>query len=198
MSRYIEDLNPIVKEKAKEWLSLCKKNGLDLIIIQTTRTISEQNSLYAKGRTTSGSIITNAKGGYSYHNYALALDFCPLVNGKCAWDRTDLFTKAGQLAKQIGFEWGGDFKSIKDMPHIQMTFGLSISDLLNGKKPPIKLEQTQLPTYLTLTLNDINCPIYDYKNLNGKYYVGLRDLLVQLGYKNIVGDVVNVSVKATK
>lgn len=194
----MEDLNPIVEKKANEWLALCKKNGLELMITQTIRTISEQNALYAKGRTTSGSIVTNAKGGYSYHNYGLALDFCPLVNGKCAWNRADLFTKIGQLAKQVGFEWGGDFKSIKDMPHIQMTFGLSISDLRNGKIPPAKLEQPQLPTYLTLTLNDVNYPVYDYKNINGKYYVGLRDLLVQLGYKNITGDVANVSVKATK
>ncbi len=30
-----------------------------------------------------------------------------------------------------GFEWGGNFRSISDMPHFQMTFGYSISDLLN-------------------------------------------------------------------
>lgn len=58
--------------------------------------------------------------------------------------------------------------------------------------------QPTLPAYLTLTLNDINYPVYDYKNIDGKYYVGLRDLLVQLGYKSITGDVANVSVKATK
>ncbi|WP_305953443.1 M15 family metallopeptidase [Paenibacillus sp. P32E] len=35
-------------------------------------------------------------------------------------------------AKALGFEWGGDFKSIKDAPHFQMTFGLSTSALRQG------------------------------------------------------------------
>lgn len=136
MSRFLEDLHPLVEDKARDWLSICKSKGYDVLITNTLRTNAEQNALYAKGRTAPGSIVTNVTGGRSYHNYGLAMDFCPLVNGKCAWDRHDLFKEIASIAKSLGFTWGGDFKSFVDMPHLQMTFDLSIKDLLNGKRPP--------------------------------------------------------------
>src|SRR5699024_4287317 len=37
-----------------------------------------------------------------------------------------------------GFEWGGDWQSIVDRPHIQMTGGLSLAQLQAGKKPNLK------------------------------------------------------------
>src|ERR1043165_556102 len=61
---------------------------------QTLRTFEEQNALYAQGRTKPGQIVTNAKGGQSYHNYGLAIDFALLIdkNGdgkpdEVSWDR---------------------------------------------------------------------------------------------------------------
>ncbi len=135
MNRNLKDLNPIVESKTIEWLEACKNVGLDILVTNTYRSMHEQSKLYNKGRTTPGNIVTYAKAGYSYHQHRLAVDFCPMLGGECAWNRTDLFTQAGEIAKSLGFEWGGDWKN-KDMPHIQMTFGLSIQDLLHGKKPP--------------------------------------------------------------
>jgi peptidoglycan L-alanyl-D-glutamate endopeptidase CwlK len=40
----------------------------------TLRTFAEQDGLYAQGRSKPGAIVTNAKGGQSYHNYGLAID----------------------------------------------------------------------------------------------------------------------------
>lgn len=40
------------------------------------RSFAEQDKLYAQGRTNkSKPIVTNARGGYSAHNYGLAIDF---------------------------------------------------------------------------------------------------------------------------
>lgn len=39
------------------------------------RTFDNQDQLYAQGRTTSGPIVTNAKGGESPHNYGAASDW---------------------------------------------------------------------------------------------------------------------------
>ncbi|MFC6649462.1 M15 family metallopeptidase [Paenibacillus rhizoplanae] len=39
-----------------------------------------------------------------------------------------------QEAKALGFEWGGDWTSFKDYPHLQMVFGLKIADLRAGKQ----------------------------------------------------------------
>ena len=103
----------------------------------TLRTIDEQNRLYAKGRTIRGQIVTNARGGQSYHNYGLAIDIVLISEGKATWDRKKDFDQDGQadfmevvkIFKEHGWEWGGDFKSFKDFPHFQKTFGYTTSQL---------------------------------------------------------------------
>ena len=66
-------------------------------ISQGLRTISEQNALYAQGRTDkTKKIVTNAKGGSSYHNFGLAIDVVLILDGKTAsWDdKTDFDVEA--------------------------------------------------------------------------------------------------------
>ena len=108
------------------------------------RTKQEQDELFAQGRTKAGKIVTNARGGYSYHNYGLAVDICLIIDGKTAvWDfKTDFdldgiadWLEIVRIFKAYGWEWGGDWKKFPDAPHFQKTFGLSIADLLNGKQP---------------------------------------------------------------
>lgn len=117
----------------------------------TLRTIAEQDALYAQGRTKKGPVVTNAKGGLSYHNYGLAIDIVLIVdkdgNGSyetAAWDTKSDFDKDGKadwkevvtIFKEHGWEWGGDWKFV-DAPHFQKTFGKSVRELLvlyNNKK----------------------------------------------------------------
>lgn len=98
--------------------------GVRLRFAHTLRTISEQNYLYSQGRTRSGSIVTNAKGGQSIHNFGLAFDIVILLdedgNGafeKAVWNGKWFNTVVMEL-KGYGFEWGGDWK-FKDAPHFQ-------------------------------------------------------------------------------
>jgi peptidoglycan L-alanyl-D-glutamate endopeptidase CwlK len=107
------------------------------------RTFAEQDALYAQGRTRSGNIVTNAKAGHSNHNYGLALDFVLIKGGydmKADDDHDGIadWLEVVAIAKLFGFEWGGDWITFKDNPHIEMTFGLSIKDLLAGKRPTDK------------------------------------------------------------
>ena len=108
------------------------------------RTKKEQDELYAIGRTKAGKIVTNARGGYSYHNYGLAVDICLIIDGKTAvWDAKTDFDLDGisdwmeivRIFKAYGWEWGGDWRRFPDLPHFQKTFGLTITDLLAGKQP---------------------------------------------------------------
>lgn len=103
----------------------------------TLRTFSEQNSLYAQGRTTSGSIVTKAKGGQSIHNYGLAFDIVLLEGGNASWDTVKDFDGDSRsdwmevinIFKNNGYEWGGDWQ-FKDTPHLQKTFGYTWQELL--------------------------------------------------------------------
>ncbi len=91
--------------------------------------------------------MTIAKGGQSYHNYGLAIDFAlKLDNGNVVWDLDRDDNNNGEadwmevvaIAKDLGFEWGGDWTSFKDYPHLQMDFGLSIRELQYGKRPKVE------------------------------------------------------------
>jgi peptidoglycan LD-endopeptidase CwlK len=35
-------------------------------------------------------------------------------------------------AKELGFDWGGDWAAFKDYPHLQMDFGISLRELQRG------------------------------------------------------------------
>jgi peptidoglycan L-alanyl-D-glutamate endopeptidase CwlK len=136
MSRLLIDLNPVVEKMVLMLLERCLAVHVYVLITQTKRTMDEQNALYSQGRSQPGKIVTKAKGGESYHNYGLALDFVPLdQNGHADWTDMDAFITIGNIAKEIGFEWGGDWK-FTDLPHLQYTFGLTIADLKSGKEIP--------------------------------------------------------------
>ncbi|ASA20962.1 M15 family metallopeptidase [Paenibacillus donghaensis] len=144
-SKRLAGLHPVVLAAAVALIERSYARGVNIVITQGLRTIEEQDALYAQGRTKPGPIVTNAKGGTSYHNYGLAIDFALLLpNGSSvSWDLnrdgdgdgTKDWTEVVQEAKALGFEWGGDFVSIKDAPHFQITFGLKISQLRAGQKP---------------------------------------------------------------
>ncbi|MEJ8555473.1 M15 family metallopeptidase [Tepidibacter sp. Z1-5] len=172
MSRNLDDLHPYVKYLAEKFIEECKNQGIDILIYSTFRSKEEQNKLYEQGRSAPGNKVTNARGGYSYHNYGLAFDCVPIINKKAQWDRTDLYEKMGQLGKSIGLEWGGDFKIFKDMPHFQWRGGLKIKDLLQGKIPisQLKLELENSINKL-FQENIINTPNYwiDNKEYKTEY-----------------------------
>lgn len=133
-SRDIKHLHPRLQAMASDLISKCKEQGITIIITQTLRDTEYQNSLYAIGRTKPGKKVTNSPGGSSYHNYGLAFDVVPTKNGVADWDSPH-WNKIGAIGKTVGLEWGGGFTKIKDMPHFQFTFGLTIADLKAGKRP---------------------------------------------------------------
>ena len=134
-SRDIKDLHPHVRTLVERFLAACAKEGIDVIITSTYRDMESQAALYAQGRTAPGKIVTNAKAGQSWHNYRLAFDFCPIINGKAQWNDTKLFTRCGEIAESVGLEWAGRWKSFKELAHCQATAGLTLAQLQAGKLP---------------------------------------------------------------
>ncbi|NIK70699.1 MULTISPECIES: M15 family metallopeptidase [unclassified Paenibacillus] len=144
-STAIVGLHPIVAEKADELVAQTGKLGIKIMITDDFRSSEEQNALYKKGRSEPGQVVTNVRGGASYHNYGLAVDFALVKpDGDVIWDMEYDGNRNGKsdwmevvsAAKKLGFAWGGDWTSFKDYPHLQMDFGYSIKDLQNGKRPP--------------------------------------------------------------
>lgn len=137
MSRAIKDLHPLVAEKATLFLGLALTKHIELLITSTLRTFDEQADLFALGRTAPGKKVTNAKPGASWHNFGLAFDVVPIVNGKAVWNDNVLWEQIGDLGRQMGLIWGGDFKNFKDKPHFEYHPNLTLveaNDLRNQNK----------------------------------------------------------------
>ncbi len=141
----IAKIHPKLRQEAIEAIDEAEAGlppHLAIRVVQGLRTIEEQNALYAQGRTKPGPKVTNAKGGSSFHNYGLALDFAILEdkdrNGTyevLSWDTARDMDKDGVIDWQEvvrafekrGWEWGGKWRTFKDLPHVQKTFGHSIA-----------------------------------------------------------------------
>ena len=134
-SRNITDLVPRVANKCTLFIKYCADAGVDVIITSTYRDDESQNALYAQGRTAPGRKVTNVEGGHSFHNYKVAFDFVPVVNGKAIWDDQDLWKRCGDIAKQVGLEWGGSWNTFPDAPHCQDTGGYNIAEYITKRVP---------------------------------------------------------------
>lgn len=122
MGRDVSKLHPELQEKVKKFKSACERAGLKVGISECFRTVKEQNDLYAQGRTKPGNIVTHAKGSTysSMHMWGVAFDFYR-NDGKGVYnDSGNFFEKCGKIGKSIGLEWGGDWKSFPDRPHLQL------------------------------------------------------------------------------
>jgi peptidoglycan L-alanyl-D-glutamate endopeptidase CwlK len=117
-SERIATLEPVTRGLCEQFLSVCAQNAVGVRVTQALRTMDEQASLWAQGRTVPGKIVTRAKPGQSPHNFGMAFDICfsgaiPYPDAEGPWEQV------GAYGKGVGLDWGGDFKSIKDRPHFE-------------------------------------------------------------------------------
>lgn len=123
-------LHPICQKVFEDFINECENTfDITLRITQGLRTIAEQDSIYAQGRTTTGNIVTNAKGGSSFHNYGLAIDLCQMVDNDTVVEWKFDISKLSQIAKKYSLDWGGNWHTLKDYPHFQFTNGYIWQDL---------------------------------------------------------------------
>ena len=115
----IETLHPKVRPLARKLLEEAQEQGISVKIISGHRTYAEQDELYAQGRTKPGPIVTKARGGHSNHNFGLAFDIGIFsADGKKYYGEHEDYARVGEIGKELGLEWGGDWE-FKDEPHFQ-------------------------------------------------------------------------------
>lgn len=119
-------VHPELAKRVVAVIEALMNRGIEVRVVQGLRTYAEQDALYAQGRTKPGKRVTNARGGYSNHNFGLAVDLCPFKDGEPQWDDDAAFNAIGQEAKRQALEWGGDWTKLVDKPHIQL-HGLTVA-----------------------------------------------------------------------
>lgn len=124
----------------------CIARGAEYYATSGYRSVADQNALYALGRTVKntnptaakpmGDVVTNAKGGQSFHNFQIAIDFCYDKDKTREGLQPDWNAAAYKIlaeeAEKLGLEAGANWTSFKDYPHIQLKIskvGLSLKDL---------------------------------------------------------------------
>lgn len=127
----IEKLHPLIREEVKMIIRECDESltgKAKVRITQGLRSFEEQEKLYAIGRITYGKKVTNAKAGQSIHNYGLAVDICMIIDGKTAswdtvrdWDNDKVadWYECVKIFAKYGWDWGGNWKTFKDLPHFE-------------------------------------------------------------------------------
>lgn len=111
------DLVRVVMRCAKDWKSVTFTFGITCGV----RTVEEQKILVKNGKsTTMRSRHIPAKNGFSH-----AVDFVAIIDGKVNWEMPNyrkiaLAMKAAAKAEGVKVEWGGDWKTFVDGPHLQL------------------------------------------------------------------------------
>ena len=129
-NKRIAKIDPRIQQRVADFINAAQKHGIKLRVAQGFRSFHAQNNLYAKGRTRAQldakglqhikarpneMRVTNAIGGHSGHNWGLAIDVVPIVNGQADWDGP--WHKIASIGKKAGLKWGGDWQSFVDKPH---------------------------------------------------------------------------------
>lgn len=120
--KMIATLLPEVRPYARALVHKAAANDIDIRIISGLRSYAEQDELYSRGRTKLGPIVTNARGGYSNHNFGIAFDV-GVFEGSQYLGESPKYKAVGALGMELGLEWGGSWKTIVDQPHFQLRPG---------------------------------------------------------------------------
>ena len=147
----ISQLDPSIQSRVKThiantnkllWAEIDRRNQVkegsakccSVRITQGLRSVDEQNRLYQQGRNGNpGPKVTNAKGGYSWHNFGLAWDIAFICGNSVNYDdwMIDIAAQASQGIS--GIEWGGNWTGFVDRPHFQITSGKTLEQMRREK-----------------------------------------------------------------
>ena len=138
------------REKALLLLAIASDQGYAIRVTQGLRSLAEQEALYVQGRESRekvnamrrfagmphlgplerNRIVTNAKPGYSWHNFGRAFDIVPMRRADRlmpVW-ASPFWRAIGEIGKQVGLEWGGDWTK-PDRPHFQNRRGKTLKEV---------------------------------------------------------------------
>ncbi|HZY18038.1 MAG TPA: M15 family metallopeptidase [Ramlibacter sp.] len=116
---HIATLLPEVRPIARALVQKAAQNGIRTKVISALRTFEEQDALFAQGRSAPGPRVTNARGGFSNHNFGIAFDI-GVFEGSKYLTKSPKYKAVGALGMDLGLEWGGNWKSLVDEPHFQL------------------------------------------------------------------------------
>jgi peptidoglycan L-alanyl-D-glutamate endopeptidase CwlK len=120
----LQSVNPVLAGKITQLAEILAPEGLVVRVTAGLRSWAEQDVLYAQGRITPGKVVTNARGGESWHNLGCAVDMVPMdqIPPQPDWNLSHpVWARMVAVGESLGLYSGSEFCSIKDWPHFQLT-----------------------------------------------------------------------------
>ena len=134
-TREVEQARPNVRHASRQWELLDadfrqrllvvfklmrEQHGYELVLLEGFRTAQRQAQLSAMGPQ-----VTRAGAGQSYHQVGLAADLAFLRDGRIVISERDAWAARGyelygDVARSVGLTWGGDWKSLRDLGHVEL------------------------------------------------------------------------------
>ena len=116
-------VHPALADKIRRMAEALELEKITIRVTQGLRSWDEQAKLWAQGRTTPGERVTKAPGGWSWHNFGMAVDVAPDKDpgpgfipdwnlAHPAWGR--IVAVGESLGLTSGISW-------EDEPHLQLT-----------------------------------------------------------------------------
>lgn len=132
-SREIGALRADVAENCRILIERAAARGLAVLVTETVRDEEYQRLLVSQGYAGKSATVP------SFHavHAGLAFDVCKNVRGH-EYDDAAFFEEVGRLGEEMGFTWGGRWRSFPDRPHFQWDGGgrYTSSMVRAGKYPP--------------------------------------------------------------
>ena len=122
----LQSVCPVLADKITQMSVMLEQESIVIRVVQGLRTWPEQDALYAQGRTTPGKIVTNVKGGQSWHNMGLAVDCVPsaAIAGSAYvpdWNSEHpSWRRMIAVGQSLGLESGSSWRTFPDQPHFQL------------------------------------------------------------------------------
>lgn len=139
---HLSRMHPEFKRRFLAVVAALAAKGMRIRVTDGLRTFEEQDKLFQKGRhlvngewkcihTKCRNTVTNARGGRSNHNYGMALDCYPVIDGKVHFFAPaspatlkkrvmEVQEAIGVESERVGLTWGGRWTSPFDPPHVQL------------------------------------------------------------------------------
>lgn len=132
-SRDVGQLRADVAENCRILCERAAARGLNVLVTETVRDEEYQRYLAEKGYAAKTATVPT----FHARGVGLAFDVCKNEKGH-EYDDASFFDAVGRLGREMGFTWGGDWRSFPDRPHFQWDAGGSYSSAMirAGRYPP--------------------------------------------------------------
>lgn len=115
---------PELRRRATLMLEELEADGIPVRVTCGLRTMMEQQTDWEQGRSRPGRIITQARPGYSDHQFGMAIDVVPMTlpHGQPDWNDTHpVWATIVATGEKYGLIAGARFLHNPDEPHFQLT-----------------------------------------------------------------------------